>query len=696
MFKILFLKVWRELTKNSKNKWSAVPQKLKVEKITMFQSLLLNLMEIPEAKEPSFDMVEYIISLIKDDSTLAEEPFSVIFSNECVIPSSITRPFPLQILEMVSNSLSAGLKMIVDQPSKELALSSQPITQPYIQCDAAKGSISHENYFGEGIDREPYDFDGEKLVPCPKAILDYIFDRQSDNFVHHSSVSITDYEDGKEFLKMLIEGACQASVRIFGIVVVTYHPASNFRCCEEENHLHILHTCRSSCQCVILRVPSKRQLIRSRASGRKELLPLLQCLYTPGMRFVGVGAGLKFSNQILPYRTDGLSEEFKTCNIQEALAYFDPHKLPPIHFDFYRLYEKRNNGRMKKGKRMEENKSVGNNEQHQETVAVTDEMNEPLFKGFYSTIKLVLSRTIGVDINTLVLTTEFNEYVKVKNGKWLLRELWLNKNCRFKKTLYDKAYTAFDFEWRDKSFYQKLEHILDPDTLLMAPSRDPDHYWNVTHSKNIFLSFLYSSFPCKISLNKFLSGLVDWQDRNIKNTLILKHRSYPPTETDCILEALTYILGGPKFVGIIPRALTVHAGRCPFQNCVDKEMIWWHNPNFARDFLLKLGPILSGDPCRVMDKHQEYATLKRTPVLITGHLQDREFQQFKDSVAIFEVDISTFSKEDVTNARIHPAGVAHVIKQFIDAPDSIWEEAEKNKNYNPFNASIKEELSDFY
>ncbi|KAK2710446.1 hypothetical protein QYM36_011839 [Artemia franciscana] len=102
--------------------------------------------------------------------------------------------------------------MIVDQPSKELALSSQPIVQPYIQCDAAKESISHENCFSEGIDKERYDFDGEKLVPCPKAILDYIFDRQSDNFVHLSSVSITDYKDGKEFLKMLIEGACQASV----------------------------------------------------------------------------------------------------------------------------------------------------------------------------------------------------------------------------------------------------------------------------------------------------------------------------------------------------------------------------------------------------------------------------------------------------------------------------------------------------
>jgi hypothetical protein len=169
------------------------------------------------------------------------------------------------------------------------------------------------------------------------------------------------------------------------------------------------------------------------------------------MRFVGVGAGFKLSTQILPYRADGLSEEFKICNIQEALEYFDPHKLPSPGFEFYKTNERGNNKRMKKMKQMktmkitDETKCVGNTEQHQETLAVTDEMNEPLFNGFYSTIKLVLSRNIGVSINTLPLTTEFNEYVKVKSGKRLLREVWFNKNCMFKNTLCDKAYTAFDF-----------------------------------------------------------------------------------------------------------------------------------------------------------------------------------------------------------------------------------------------------------
>ncbi|KAK2708376.1 hypothetical protein QYM36_014100, partial [Artemia franciscana] len=146
MFKTVFFKTWSELTQFSKDKWSTVSQELKVEKISLFQMLLLSLSEMPEAKKPALDMVEYVARLIQDDSPLAQEPFSVIFSIETLVPLSISQPFPQPLLERASNLLLSGLRLRGGPTSKNLEASSPISAQPQNQDNSAKRATSNRTF----------------------------------------------------------------------------------------------------------------------------------------------------------------------------------------------------------------------------------------------------------------------------------------------------------------------------------------------------------------------------------------------------------------------------------------------------------------------------------------------------------------------------------------------------------------------
>lgn len=57
----------------------------------------------------------------------------------------------------------------------------------------------------------------------------------------------------------------------------------------------------------------------------------------------------------------------------------------------------------------------------------------------------------------------------------------------------------------------------------------------------------------------------------------------------------------------------------PFNNCVNKRLLHWDEPNFSPDYLEDLKMLFSGDdlPCNI--KYSPHNTLVRTPVIVTAN-----------------------------------------------------------------------------
>lgn len=143
---------------------------------------------------------------------------------------------------------------------------------------------------------------------------------------------------------------------------------------------------------------------------------------------------------------------------------------------------------------------------------------------------------------------------------------------------------------------------------------DPNHYMDIQRSFDIIHQLLLLQYETEEKLGEFVQRIYNLMEMKLpkKNTMFIEGpaNSGKSLFANCLC---AYYLN----VGHICNM--VRGQNFPLNDCVNRRVLYWNEPNMCSSFYDTLKMVFGGDPCPANIKYQGHSTILRTPCLLTGN-----------------------------------------------------------------------------
>lgn len=137
-------------------------------------------------------------------------------------------------------------------------------------------------------------------------------------------------------------------------------------------------------------------------------------------------------------------------------------------------------------------------------------------------------------------------------------------------------------------------------------------YYSITESANHVFEFLCNSFGGETGADEFLSELVDILDRRRPKVNAMEIISPPSTGKTWFFDMICDF-----FINVGHLKNMNRYSQFPFQDCLNRRIILWNEPNCHPEFLDTIKTIYGGDRCGAAVKCKDDAVIYRTPLIVT-------------------------------------------------------------------------------
>lgn len=163
--------------------------------------------------------------------------------------------------------------------------------------------------------------------------------------------------------------------------------------------------------------------------------------------------------------------------------------------------------------------------------------------------------------------------------------------------------------WTIKNF---LEFYSEPRTYLFQDIYHTGNvYYDVDESVQHVSALLENSF---LDVSKFLQDLVDVIDRRIPKVNTIEVVAPPSTGKTWFFDMICDF-----FINVGHLKNMNRYSQFPFQDCTQRRIILWNEPNCHSEFLDTLKTVYGGDRCAAAIKCKDDAVIYRTPLIVTSN-----------------------------------------------------------------------------
>lgn len=136
-------------------------------------------------------------------------------------------------------------------------------------------------------------------------------------------------------------------------------------------------------------------------------------------------------------------------------------------------------------------------------------------------------------------------------------------------------------------------------------------YYNVDESVSHVSDFLENSF---LNVHEFLQDLVNVVDRKLPKVNTIEVVAPPSTGKTWFFDMICDF-----FLNVGHLKNMNRYSQFPFQDCTNRRIILWNEPNCHAEFLDTLKTIYGGDRCPAAIKCKDDAVIYRTPLIVTSN-----------------------------------------------------------------------------
>jgi hypothetical protein len=192
-------------------------------------------------------------------------------------------------------------------------------------------------------------------------------------------------------------------------------------------------------------------------------------------------------------------------------------------------------------------------------------------------------------------------------------------------------------------------------------ARSDNHYYNVDDSYAILMELLTFQFPIAGELKSFIVDLYNILERKYPkmNSVYIEG----PASAGKTYFA-TMICGFYLNVGHVKNI--VRGQNFPLNDCVNRRLLVWNEPNCCTSAYDTVKMIAGGDPCPAAVKYQGDSVISKTPLLLTGNncIFDKRKDVWNSRIKFVKWKTAPFLKN--CKQYIHPMAYVKLIKQFIE------------------------------
>ena len=198
--------------------------------------------------------------------------------------------------------------------------------------------------------------------------------------------------------------------------------------------------------------------------------------------------------------------------------------------------------------------------------------------------------------------------------------LWLKSKFRYtdkRKTYFNITYEELKLFYAEKSVTDIWMHFMscDPLQIFFASENPGEYYYDIRTSVQYLEALLNFQFDdCERSVKTFLRDIRDILDRRRAkcNTLFILGEANAGKNFffDCVTHFTVNF-------GII--ANWNRHNQFPLQDCVNRRLLIWNEPNFEDGVEETLKMLFGGDQCPARVKYEGDAVIQRTPIIILSN-----------------------------------------------------------------------------
>ena len=291
------------------------------------------------------------------------------------------------------------------------------------------------------------------------------------------------------------------------------------------------------------------------------------------------------------------------------------------------------------------------------------------FPGWFNFLVPILERSIGVNLANISALPEFDkEYIFYKKRKTLSERVgveWYTLKDYERRELYKGALQYVNTEWKKKTFIEKCHSFLNDKEI-----RNAVRYHTVEHSREILLAIILHQFNNKPDFYSFLNDIHRWITKESDKRNTLAFVSNPSHGKNYFWDCFCSLIGGIEFIGVIAKNVNRH-NQFPFNNCPNKILLIHNEPTIDLGMVDIMKDIYGGDPTKVNVKQLDLQEIERTPVLIMSnpsafmnYLQNNE--AFKHRIQFVPWPYIPFIKKCGPLGKPHPTAMAKIFVDFMD------------------------------
>ncbi|XP_071051109.1 uncharacterized protein [Onthophagus taurus] len=197
-------------------------------------------------------------------------------------------------------------------------------------------------------------------------------------------------------------------------------------------------------------------------------------------------------------------------------------------------------------------------------------------------------------------------------------KVWMESKYRFiiDRRKLDPFFNVFNYMFIKMSTQEIFEYVKDIECSYGCTLTDPfDYYYSIDESVNILNELLLYQMAKDVEIVKqFLLELYDVLERRVPKINCFAIFSPPSAGKNYFIDAvLCYYFNFGQI-----HDFNKHCN-FPLQDCVNRRVLYWNEPNFEPAATETLKMLLGGDNCPARIKYLSDKVITRTPVIITGN-----------------------------------------------------------------------------
>lgn len=198
--------------------------------------------------------------------------------------------------------------------------------------------------------------------------------------------------------------------------------------------------------------------------------------------------------------------------------------------------------------------------------------------------------------------------------------LWLKSKYRYvdrRKTYFNITFEELKLFYVEKSVSDIFTHTLhcDPCQIFYAAENVSDYYFSISDSVKYLESLLmFQTVNNEHAVANFLRDLYDILDKKIAKTNTLLIVGEPNSGKNYFFDAVCHFMIN---FGVI--ANWNRHNSFPLQDCLNRRLLFWNEPNFEDGVEETLKMLFGGDQCPARVKYEGDGIIQRTPIIVLSN-----------------------------------------------------------------------------